>query len=372
MRMPTIIANIAPINASYYPIWVDSNILDQYTHWLPRDLEFSRIVVITDHTVRKLYATRFIQSLKKDYANTLVIAIPVGEKSKTGAIKQSIEEKMFRAHCDRNTLILALGGGVVGDIAGFVAATYMRGIPYIQVPTTLLAMVDSSIGGKTGINTSYGKNLIGAFWPPKAIIADITCLRTLLRTQLINGLVEALKIFLTRDSAGFNYLKTHLPMLLDQNQTCLTMLISQAIQLKASIVEQDAKEKNQRQILNFGHTIGHALEKITHYKIEHGYAVALGMLVEGKIAQRLGLFKSDEYLILQETLAQLEITGDVLKKFSLEQLLHATRLDKKKKRSKVHYVLLSRIGAVYTEQDNYAHPVADEVVREAYLEVIKG
>lgn len=363
---------IASAKATVYPILVDSGLFKQVATWLPQDLRCHQIVIVTDHTVRKLYVDSLIQDLQAQNINTLLISIPVGEKSKTYATKQYIEEKMLQHRCDRNTLLLAVGGGVIGDVAGFVAATYMRGIAYIQVPTTLLAMVDSSVGGKTGINTAYGKNLIGAFWQPKAVVADVNCLNTLPKKQIINGLIEALKIFVTNDKRSLEYARKHVEKIMAYDPAVLKEIISRSIKIKAAIVVQDEKEENQRRVLNFGHTIGHALEQISQYKILHGYAVALGMLVEAKISQHLGLLEPKAYLMVQEVLFMLGISGKALKKFSIDEIIQATHLDKKTKAGEVHYVLLSAIGKVHSDHQNFTYPVADKIVKQALQDTIEG
>src|SRR5579862_7344926 len=261
-----------------YPIRVGMNLLSSPEKWLPDSWEQKKLVIVTDDTVDHLYANHLLKQLKN--ANPLLFTFPAGEQSKSAEIKSKIEEKMIQANCDRDTLLIALGGGVVGDLAGFIAATYMRGISYIQVPTTLLAMVDSSVGGKTSINTPQGKNLIGAFWQPKTVVADIHCLKTLPEVHCVNGLIEAIKMFLTNDADYFHYVNTHLDRFFHKDEIVLQKIIERAVQIKVDIVSQDETEKNLRMTLNFGHTIGHALEKITGYAILHGFAVALGILIE--------------------------------------------------------------------------------------------
>ncbi len=197
-----IMMNIPASKAFTYPILVASDLLAHPEKWLPTDWQKKRLVIITDDNVNKIYGKHLSTILEQ--AKPLLLSFMPGEKSKNSQIKLNLEQRMIQAHCDRDTLILALGGGVVGDIAGFIAATYMRGISYIQIPTTLLAMVDSSVGGKTGINVPQGKNLIGAFWQPTCVIADMNCLSTLPQVHLINGLIEAIKMFATSDAKLFN------------------------------------------------------------------------------------------------------------------------------------------------------------------------
>jgi 3-dehydroquinate synthase len=358
---------ITESKATVYPILIQSGLLNEPEKWLWKmKSDISSIVIITDNSVKKHYAHTLLRSLEKLKIKTLLLSFPAGEKSKNQKTKQYLEEKMLRHACDRNTMILALGGGVVGDIAGFTAATYMRGISYIQIPTTLLAMVDSSVGGKTAIDTQYGKNLIGAFWQPQAVIADIQCLNTLSRKQLINGLIEAIKIFITNDAESFYYTQRNLQKILNKDENVLKKIINRAVEIKASIVEKDEKEKSgERMICNFGHTIGHAIEMLSDYKILHGFAVGLGILVEAKISQLRGLLDEEQYNQIQSLLSELGVTMDQLKKFDINQILKATILDKKSKSGKAQYVLVEGIGRVHVKQNKFAHPVTDRIVRQA-------
>lgn len=299
-------------SAITYPIKIGENLLSYPERWLPEDWHTKKIVIITDDNVNKLYGEKLLRLLRQ--AAPLLLSFLPGEQGKNAQIKLELEEKMLQAHCDRETMILALGGGVVGDMAGFVAATYMRGVSYIQIPTTLLAMVDSSVGGKTSINLPQGKNLIGAFWQPSSVIVDVNCLLTLSRDHLINGLIEAVKMFLTHDADYFNYVCHQLDDVLDRNSEVLKNIIQRAIQIKVNVVSADEKESNQRMVLNFGHTIGHALEALSNYTLLHGHAVALGMLVEIKIAKILGILADEDCHAIQSLLLKLNISGSQLKK----------------------------------------------------------
>ncbi len=350
-----------------YPIHVGSNLLLQPEKWLPADGRGKQWVIITDDTVNKIYGENLSGILKE--SNPLILSFLPGEKSKNQQTKQYLEEQMIQHHCNRETVIVALGGGVVGDMAGFIAATYMRGISYIQIPTTLLAMVDSSVGGKTGINTPQGKNLIGAFWQPFCVVADMNCLTTLPQIHIINGLIEVIKMFLTNSDTYFHYVSNHIDNILNKDIKILENIVEKAIKIKVNIVSSDEKENNQRMILNFGHTIGHALEKITQYTLLHGYAVALGMLVEAKIAQLLGFLSYEDYNAIRLLLLKLNISGNQLKEIHSDAIIQATKTDKKIKDNKVRYVLLKKIGQVYHENNTFAHPVSDEIVAKSLLEV---
>lgn len=347
-----------------YPVLIGVGLLNHPT-WIPKN--YSKIVVVTDNNVKKHYAKRFMALLKNNGYEVILLAFPSGERYKNIRTKNKLEEEMLKQLCDRDTLILALGGGVVGDVAGFVAATYMRGIAFIQIPTTMLAMVDSSIGGKTGIDTPQGKNLIGAYWQPKAVIADISCLHTLPKKHLVNGLIEALKVFLIQDAKSFNYFKNNLEAILDGNKMILTNIVKKAATIKINVVQKDERENNLRAILNFGHTIGHALELVSNYKLLHGYAVAYGILVEAKMAELMGILSSQNFLIIEAILNALHISSKHLKKWDVNKIIEATSLDKKSKNKKVNYVLLKNIGDIYRYNNSYVHSVSKRTVKKAFL-----
>jgi 3-dehydroquinate synthase len=365
--MKQIIMQIPAQPAVSYPINIGTNLLAHPEQWLPMDWRNKQLVIMTDNTVNALYGKKIFNVLKE--WKPLLLSFAPGEKSKNYQTKRRLEEKMIRNHCNRETIILSLGGGVVGDIAGFIAATYMRGIAYIQLPTTLLAMVDSSIGGKTSINTAQGKNLIGAFWQPTSVIIDMNCLATLPQTHMINGLIEALKMFMTMHRDYFDYAHDNIDSILSKDVSVLQNIIERAIKIKIDVVSADEKENHQRAILNFGHTIGHALEKVTRYTLLHGYAVALGILVEAKISQLLGFISLDDYQMIQSLFLKLTISGDQLKEINHDAIIKATKIDKKIKDNQVRYVLLKKIGQVYSEDNVFTHPVPDEIVAQSLFDV---
>lgn len=349
-----------------YPIHIDSGILESVLTQVIK--KHNNIVIITDSRVKKLYLKYLLRLLNNK--NVLSLSFPAGEQSKNQNTKIYLENKMLKFKYARDTLIIALGGGVVGDMAGFVAATYMRGIPFVQIPTTLLSMIDSSIGGKTSVNTLYGKNMIGAFWQPSAVIIDTDFLKTLTKKQLINGLIEAIKIFLTHDKKNVLYIQKHLKKIINGDPATLIKLIHQAVKIKASIVSKDEKESHQRKILNFGHTIGHALEHVTHYQMLHGFAVGLGILVEAKISELMGILKNQDFCIIQSLMKDLGVIFNDFKKKDINNILRSTKMDKKKINKQVHYVLLQSIGTVYTDKLNVVHCVPDPIVKKALIELL--
>jgi 3-dehydroquinate synthase len=353
-----------------YPILIESGLLQQPKRWLPKKFADYDLVIITDHLVKKYYGKALADALKKADRKVLLLTFPAGESSKNQKVKTQLEEHMLRKKCGRNTLCLALGGGVVTDLAGFIAATYMRGIPVIQIPTSLLAMVDSSIGGKTAINTDYGKNLLGAFWQPQAVIVDVDCLRSLPRQHLINGLIEAAKMFLTHDRRSFRYLQKRLKDCLSGDEKMLRTIIKRAIAIKKKIVAQDEREQHGlRQTLNFGHTIGHALEKLSDYQMLHGYAVAYGILVEAKIAELKGLLASADYAEIAALFAAMDIFPQDLDRTMIKKIRHAIKYDKKNRAGESRYVLLKTIGQVYSRSRAWVHPISDPLLIQAWREV---
>lgn len=367
--MKKITVKIPPQPAASYIIWIHSGLLQEPRRWLGKNVCADHIAVITDSNVKKLYGDALVHHLKKEGYPAFLLSFRAGEKSKNDHTKQRLEEQLAKKGCSRNTLCLALGGGVVGDIAGFVAATYMRGIPFIQIPTSLLAMVDSSVGGKTAIDTAYGKNMIGAFWQPLAVVSDISCLRSLSKKHRINGLIEAIKIFLTNDSRSFFYTKKKIDSCLENDEKTLKTVITSAVKIKAGIIQKDEKEFGMRMICNFGHTIGHALEKVSDYSMLHGYAVAYGILFESKISQLLGILDEKDYRIIQSLFEKFDIFGKDLRKYDIKKIIKATKRDKKSKAGKTRYILLKKIGRIYRTKDNYAHPVPDEIIKKAYQEI---
>ena len=360
--------NLPEILPRSYPIWINSHLLQQIDIWLPKQAE--SFVIITDDTVKSYYASHVHTALKKAGYDSHLVSCPAGESSKNYQTKACLEEQLLQKNIGRNSILLAIGGGVIGDLAGFIAATYCRGIPYVQIPTTLLAMVDSSVGGKTGINTPQGKNLIGAFWQPSAVVADVACLQTLSQKHMINGLIEAFKLFLTCDKDGVHYLENHLNLILGYDTEALIELIYRSVSLKARVVALDEKENHQRAILNLGHTIGHALESITNYQLLHGYAVALGLLVEAKIAEHLGLLSTGDYQQIKTFVMRLGIHSNELLSFDIDAILAATQTDKKRQHNETHYVLLCGLGRVYEDKQRFAHPVSNDIVRQAFFATI--
>ncbi len=329
-----------------------------------------RVAVISDDVVGKKFGESIISAISAEVVAEL-FTFPHGEKNKNQTTVSAMQDQLLKKRYGRDTLIVALGGGVVGDVAGYVAATYMRGVPYIQIPTTLLAMVDSSVGGKVGVDTSHGKNTIGAFWQPSAMIADLKFLKDLPSREITSGLLEAIKSFFTSDKEALRIVETLNLVDPFSSLEALQGIIVRSIKLKSGVVARDPREENERRILNFGHTVGHAIEFLSGYEMPHGFAVGYGMLVEMKIAEDLGILSPEDRATLYSYLERFGITPDGIKGFNVNNVLDAIKGDKKARAGRIYCVLLNGIGSVSIEGGQFAHPVEEAVVRNAYESLIR-
>lgn len=304
----------------------------------------SRIFLIANTTVWDLYGQPFMECLTRGGFNVVQLLIPDGERFKNIHTVENIYTYLIAQRADRNSTLAALGGGVTGDITGFVAATFLRGIPYIQIPTTLLAQVDSSVGGKTGVNHRLGKNLIGAFYQPNLVCVDTRSLATLPEREFRAGLFEVIKYGLIYDADFFDYFEENLSKILERDVAVLETVISRCCEIKAEVISIDEREENLRQILNFGHTLGHALEVATEYRtFKHGEAVAYGMLAAAHLSLHEGLVDSAALDRIRQTIlgiGPLPFAPEI--KFS--QLLDSIKLDKKRRDDETVFVLLKEIG----------------------------
>ena len=327
----------------------------------------AKVAVLVDENIAQLWPQR-IEALQHQLADrhALTHVIGSGEQHKNRAVKAAAEDAMLGAGVGRDGGVIAIGGGVTGDLAGYVAATYMRGIPIVHVPTTIVAMVDSAIGGKTGIDVPAGKNLVGAFHQPLAVVTDVRWLRTLPHQFFCDGMAEVVKHAALRDDDATNRLLDASGPLMDKDPSALSDMISWNAATKADVVCKDEKEGNLRQILNLGHTLGHALEAANEFRLSHGQCVAWGLVKEAELGVRLGLTATDTPAHLRQSLARFGLDVDAIEKqatYTPEQLLGLTRSDKKTRAAGVKYVLLQQVGTVATTPDgNYAHVVADEDV----------
>ena len=329
-----------------YEICIVSGLLPRVGLWLKEKKYSGKAVIVTDTTVKEFYADILEHGLSNAGFMVTVLQVPPGEEQKTLANAGRLYERLAEAFTERTSPVLALGGGVIGDLAGFVAATYMRGVPLIQLPTTLLAMVDSSIGGKTAVDHGALKNMVGAFYQPSLVVADIDTLKTLSKEELSNGMAEVIKHAAIKDKGFFDFLKDNIESAMSLNAEVLGNILEKNVRIKASVVEADEKESGLRKILNYGHTIGHALETITDFKIKHGQAVAIGMVAAAKISRRLGMLQEQEAVKLEAVIGQagLPVMLPHLNRDEKEKLLDIIRHDKKVLDDKIIFVLLKSLG----------------------------
>jgi 3-dehydroquinate synthase len=301
-----------------------------------------RSFVLTSPEIWSLWSRAFLSGFGADAPEPAVLLLPAGEHHKRLAALERLAEQLATAGADRSSLLIAFGGGVIGDVTGFLAAIYMRGIDFIQIPTTLLAQVDSSVGGKTGVNLSAGKNLIGSFHHPRLVLADTAVLRTLPTAELRSGLFESLKAGLIYDSELFAYIERHSEALLQQETGPLTHVVAESVRIKGDVVSKDEREAGLRMILNFGHTVGHAIEALTHYRgLLHGEAVGWGMRVAVEVSRMRGLPDAEADRIL----AAIDALGlPPLPRLTPRRLLNAAAGDKKRIGGIRHFVLLDHIG----------------------------
>jgi len=321
-----------------------------------------RFVVITDDNLASRHGRRLLGALRRRGLAADILVIPAGEASKTRRVRDHLEDRLIAIGADRGTALVALGGGVVGDLAGFVAATFHRGIPFVQVPTTLVGMVDSAIGGKTGINHPDGKNLIGAYHPPAAIYIDIDYLKTLPPRQFRAGLAEVVKCGVVADPDLFETLERWPDRVLRRDPDLLSRVIESCCRIKARVVSEDPRESGRRTILNFGHTIGHALETVSRYRIAHGEAVAMGMVAEARIAARAGLGTEALVPRIAGLLAALGLPTAVPARHAAAAILAVARRDKKARGGRIACALPVRLGAMAQVAGDYRIPVDDALI----------
>ncbi len=350
------------LGTSSYEILIGSGLLQQAGGWLKELGCSGRVVIINDTTVRKLYGGLLEKGLAGAGFKVSVLEVPAGEEQKTLDNAGKLYDKLSEVFAERTTPILSLGGGVIGDLAGFVAATYMRGVPYVQVPTTLLAMVDSSIGGKTAVDRDRLKNVIGAFYQPKLVIADIDTLKTLPEAELTNGMAEVIKHAVIRDKKFFDFLESNIRKARELDPQVLEEIIIWSARIKAMVVAKDEKEAGLRAILNYGHTIGHAIETLSDFQLKHGQAIAVGMVAEAKIAARMGMLDHEITARLEKIILEAGLPTQI-PPFDEAKLIQVMGHDKKVRQGRLTFVLLKNIGDVC---------ITDEVDTALLQEVLSG
>jgi len=363
-----------------YPVLIGQGLFSELGQWLKKNSLAKKYVIISDSRVSALFGEELLSELNESGIDADMLIFPEGEKSKNPKVWQSLIENMLKLNIGRDGGVIALGGGVVGDLAGFVSASYLRGIPWIQVPTTLLAMVDASIGGKVGIDLKAGKNLVGAFWQPKAVFIDLGTLRTLSKKQLLNGMAEVVKAGLIRDKALFLLLEREGEKIFAQGNKALKEAIIRSIRVKAEVVERDEREVlGERKILNYGHTIGHSLEALTGYELLHGIAVSLGMRVAGRVALELGILAKEDYIRQNKLLDDFgfppiisaELGKKLKTKIGREKFFEFLYKDKKIRGGKLEMVLLSEIGKVASSAEDWTISVSRQVIEEGLREILR-
>lgn len=339
-----------PLADRSYPLLIGQNILDNIGHEL-LSIDFPRrVAVISNPTVDGFYGQQVVEALQQKEFDPFLFNVPDGEEYKSLEHLETIYDALIQQGFDRGCGLIALGGGVIGDMAGFAAATFLRGIPYVQIPTTLLAQVDSSVGGKTAVNHSLGKNLIGAFYQPEAVVIDVETLKTLEEREVSAGLAEVVKYGVIRDAVFFDWLETHAQQLKHREADALIHAIKVSCQIKADIVAQDEREGSIRAYLNFGHTFGHAIENLSGYgQWKHGEAVAVGMVVAARISLQYGLCQQVDLDRLVNLLKTLDLPIDP-PDFSLDAYIEAMQRDKKVKKGTLSLVLNRGIGDVTLKQ----------------------
>ncbi len=336
---------------SSYEIRIGKDILDRMMLLIAKNHKAGRYVVITDNCVNGLYGQKFLLGLKDIGLHASLIEFPAGEASKNIDTVINIAGILMESGADRETCLIALGGGVVGDIAGFVASIFMRSVPYLQIPTTLVAQVDSSIGGKTGIDLPHGKNLLGTFYQPRAVFANLNFLDTLPEKEFNNGLAEIIKYGIIDDEKMFRTLETNMKAIKSKDPKLMLSLVEGCCQIKKSIVEIDEKEQGLRRILNFGHTLGHALEAVSEYTITHGEGVALGMIAAARISEKMKYLESGETKRIESLIREAGLPVKIPKSLDGDKIIARLKMDKKKKGDIVQFVLLKKIGMPFIDGD---------------------
>ena len=329
-----------------YPIHIGADLLERVELVLPH-LAQPRVAVVTNDVVGPHYLAQLRRGLEQAGVAMVEIIVADGESHKNWETLKGILDRLLAQRCERKTTLIALGGGVIGDLTGFAAAIYLRGVPFIQVPTTLLAQVDSSVGGKTGINHPLGKNMIGAFYQPKLVLADTTTLKTLPERELAAGLAEVIKVGLSLDAQFFDWLEANMPRLVAREADALAYAIRRSCEIKADVVAGDEREAGARALLNLGHTFGHAIEAGLSYGTWlHGEAVAAGTVLAARLSQRMGLFAPAEVARVEALLARagLPVRAPAL---GVERYLDLMGSDKKVEAGKLRLILLRRIGEAF-------------------------
>ncbi len=346
---------------STYTIAIGNGFLTQVWDEVRQQWPKHNPFVVTD---AELVAAGHVETLLAGETVPSYVIEPAGEESKHIQTVVGIIEMMEKHRFGRDTIIVALGGGTVGDIAGFAAAIFKRGIPVVQIPTTTVAQADSSVGGKTGVDSSVSKNAFGSFWQPEAVYIDVATLGTLDDRQYRAGLAESVKHAAIRDAAYFEFFETHIQAICNKDMAILEQIAFKNCSIKAQVVQEDPTEKNLRRILNYGHTIGHAVESASGYQLLHGEAVGIGMIAAGKIEKAMGLIQDDRLERIETLLKKLDLPISIPAAINKDQVVELLRTDKKAVGKWPRFVLLESLGTTLCRDGQWAHEVSQDYVEQ--------
>ena len=354
--------DVRSVDAGSYAVRIGAGFRARFADEIVAVAPGHRYAVVTDEQVGSYYSDELVDALSQ-HGHVSLHVIPSGEAHKTRATWARVTDEMLDAGCGRDTTVVALGGGVVGDLAGFVAATFMRGVPVVQCPTTLLAMIDASVGGKTGVDTPAGKNLVGIFHPPSVVLADVEVVTTLPIAHRRAGLAEALKHGIICDAAYLASLEDDTRAILAGDADATLTAVSRSVEIKAAIVREDPREKGRRKTLNFGHTLGHAIELVSGFQLLHGECVAIGMVLEARLAEQVGVAEAGTAEAVERIAAAADLPTSMPKSMDRNAVLAATHRDKKARAGAVEYALPTRIGKMADNGNTWSMPIEDAAVR---------
>ncbi len=343
---------------------IERSVLRKLARILKKNNYSRNYILLTDGIVKELYGKSLQKAIRREKLQCHLISVLPGERSKSRKVKERIEDIILRKGHSRDSILIALGGGVVGDLGGFVASTFLRGIPFIQIPTTLISMADSSLGGKTAVNHPMGKNLIGAFHQPLAIFIDVRTLSTLPERDYKAGMAEVIKYGVILDRSLFSFIEKNQESLKKREYQVLEKVVDKCVRLKARIVRMDEREENIRKILNCGHTIGHCVEHLSSYKLLHGEAVSIGLVVESSISHIMGYMDKPSLERIRSTLQAFDLPIYLLKNIQARDILKVAARDKKTSLGQIKYVLPAAIGVAVDEKEA-AIPVSKRIVMRA-------
>lgn len=362
--MVTVRVALAEQRDASYDILIGRGLLADLPALVKAACPADRYAVITDSHVAKPYGEKVVAALHAGGLPSHLFEFPAGEWNKTRETWAVLSDRMLAAQFGRDAAVIALGGGVVGDLAGFVAATYLRGIPYVQVPTTLLAMIDSSIGGKTGVDVPAGKNLLGAFHQPRLVVADLDALASLPPSQLAAGMAEAVKHGVIADKDYFDTLERDHGAVSARDAAALERVVRRSVEIKAEVVAADEREAGRRAILNFGHTVGHAIEATAKFAALHGEAVAIGMAYEARLAEALGIAQAGTADRIRRLLERYHLPLELPDTATVDALMAAMQLDKKAREGTVRFALPQAIGRMHADGKRWTVAAPEGVVRD--------